>query len=160
LGPILGGVYYNYFTINFGEPRQGSVPLANQTLGGVILSKTLVPYVGIAIPAYGALATILYSPLAWCDTTYDLRSSARLATQLQYKWKKPGNFISTTLQYNTPVSGPFSFGLWVNYTWLNMRGNAELEFVNASPFLSRQKEVTATLTQYVMQGGVTLGITF
>ncbi len=160
LGPILGGVYYNYFASNFGEPRQGSVPLSNQTLGGVVISKTLVPYIGIAIPAYGALGTILYSPLAWSDTILDLRSFATSVTQLQFKWKKPGNFVSSTIQYNTPVSGSTSFGLWANYTWMNVRGNAELEFVNAAPFVSRQKDVTATVTQYVIQGGVTLGVTF
>lgn len=160
LGPILGGVYYNYFTIDFGEPRQGSVPFPNQTLRGVLISKTLVPYVGFTLPAYGAVATILYSPLALSDTTLDLRSSANRVSQLQYKWKKPGNFISSTVQYNMPVSGSSSFGLWINYTWLNMRGNAELEFAIASPFLLREKEVTATLTQYAIQGGVTLGVTF
>jgi hypothetical protein len=160
LGPILAGVYYNYFAMNFGDPRQGSVPLANQTLGGVLISKTTVPYIGVAIPAYGALGTILYSPLAWCNTTFDMRSAARTQSQLQYTWKKPGDFISTTLQYNTPMSGATSFGLWVNYTWLKVRGTAELEFVNAAPFIVRHKEVTATVTQYVIQGGVTLGYTF
>jgi hypothetical protein len=160
LGPILAGVYYNYFAVDFGQPRQGSVPLANQTLGGVVISKTLVPYVGLAIPAGGALGTILYSPLAYSNTTLDIRSSATTVSQLQFKWNKPGNFISSTLQYNMPVSGATSFGLWVNYTWMMVRGNAEVEFVNASPFLVRQKDVTATVTQYAIQGGVTLGITF
>jgi hypothetical protein len=160
LGPVLLGLYWDHFGIEVGDPRIGSVPLANQTLRGDLLTKTFCPFIGIAIPASGAMATIVYSPLAWSNTTLALRSSGTVLEQLQYKWNKPGNFLSGTLQYNMTLKDSVSFGLWGSGAWMVMRGNANLESQTALSATVVQREVTATLTRYVLQGGFTLGITF
>jgi len=160
LGPILLGLYRDHFGLFVDDPRQGSQPLANQTLRGDVLSKTFAPYIGLAIPAGQGLATVTYTPFAWSNTTLVLRnsSSAASVSQLQYKWNKPGVMVTASLQYNTPVTEVASFGLWGNYTWLDMRGNATLEFENPTVF--REKNVTATLTKFILQGGVMLSINF
>jgi len=89
-----------------------------------------------------------------------LRTSLQDLTQLQYKWNKPGNFLSTSLQYNVAPVNSVSLGLWANYTWMDVRGDAELDFEDSTRGFSRQKTVTATMTKYVIQGGLTAGITF
>lgn len=160
LGPILLGVYGDHFGLVVGDPRQGSVPLNNQTLRGDVISTTLAPFIGVAIPASGALLTVMYSPLAMSKTTMVLRTSLQDLTQLQYKWNKPGNFLSTSLQYNVAPVNSVSLGLWANYTWMDVRGDAELDFEDSTRGFSRQKTVTATMTKYVIQGGLTAGITF
>ena len=158
LGPILGGLLWSDFTMNIGEPSLGSTPLPNQTLRGYMAATTFCPYIGVAIPAYNALATILYSPLAYCNATLALRNLT--STQLQYTWNKPGNFLSANIQYNTTLVDALSFGLWANYTWTKLIGDASMEFVNTALPLSTQKAVTVTMTQYLIQGGLSLSINF
>jgi hypothetical protein len=160
LGPILLGLYGDHFGIEVGEPRIGSVPSANQTLRGDVITTTLAPYIGFAIPASNGLLTVIYSPLASSATTLVLRTSQSDLAQAQYKWNKPGNFLSCSFQYNATPIDDFSFGLWSNYTYMDVHGNAQLDFQNSTTGVSRQKEVTATMTKYILQGGVMLGMTF
>lgn len=157
---VLLGLYWSHFGFEYGEPRIGSVPLANQSLGGDILSKTFAPFVGISIPASGGVLTLQYSPLAYSNTSFDLRSSQATSNDLRYTWKKPGNLFIAVFQYNQSINATTSFGLWCNYSWFNMRGTAELSFENTIPPISRNKDVTATVTQYMVGGGATLGIAF
>jgi hypothetical protein len=158
LGPILGGLLWSDFTLNIGDPSLGSTPLANQTLRGYMATTTFCPYIGVAIPAYNALATILYSPLSYCNATLALRN--RTNSELQYTWNKPGNFLSASLQYNTTLVDVLSFGLWGNYTWTSLTGDASLEFVNTTIPLSSQKNVTITMTENLIQGGLSLSANF
>jgi hypothetical protein len=160
LGPVLLGLYGDHFAITVGDPRRGSVPLDNQTLRGDVMSTTLAPYIGFAIPAAGALFTVMYSPLATSNTTLVLRTSDQDLAQVQYKWNKPGNFVSSSFQYNMAPVCAVALGVWANYTWMDVRGNAQLDFQDSTLAISRQKEVTAIMTKYVLQGGCTLGITF
>ena len=115
LGPVLLGLYWSHFGFEFGEPRVGSVPLANQTLRGDILTKTFAPFVGIAIPASGAMLTLQYSPIAYSNTNLDLRSSQAGSTDLRYSWKKPGNLIIAVLHADS-----------VSYTHLTLPTNREV----------------------------------
>ena len=158
LGPILGGLLWSDFTMNVGDPSQGSTPLPNQTLRGYMAATTFCPYIGVAIPASTALATILYSPLAYCNATLALRNLS--SAQLQYTWNKPGNFLSANIQYNTTLVDALSFGLWANYTWTRLIGDASMEFVSTALPLSTQKAVTVTMTQYLIQGGLSLSVNF
>jgi hypothetical protein len=158
LGPILGGLLWNDFTMNIGDPSLGSTPLPNQTLRGYMAATTFCPYIGVAIPASKALATILYSPLSYCNATLALRN--RTSSQLQYSWYKPGNFLSASLQYNTTLVDVLSFGVWGNYTWTSLRGDASLEFVNTDLSLNKQQDVTVTMTENLIQGGLSLSVTF
>jgi hypothetical protein len=161
LGPILLGLYWDHFALDIGNPIQDSgEPLPNQTLRGYVLTKTFCPFIGLAIPASDLLATVIYSPWALSNTKLALRSSQSTLSELSYKWNKPGNFFSATLQYNMPLSKWASFALWGNYTGMAMRGDASLEFENTDPPISRQKDVTATFTKYVLSWGVTLGVNF
>lgn len=160
LDALLFGLYWSHFSFDYGEPRIGGVPLANQTLGGDILAKMFAPFVGISLSSSGGVLTVQYSPLAYSNTCFDLRSSQGTSNQLRYTWNKPGNLIIAAFQYNQSMSETTSFGLWVNYGWFSMRGNAELSFENTIPPISRTKDVTATVTQYMIGGGATLGIFF
>ncbi len=158
LGPILGGLIWNDFAMNIGDPSLGSTPLPNQTLRGYMAATTFCPYIGIAIPASNALATILHSPLSYSNVTLALRN--RSDSQLQYTWNKPGTFVSANLQYNTTPVDALSFGLWANYTWTSLTGDASFEFVKPDLSLYGQKEVTVTMTQNLIQGGLSLSVTF
>lgn len=158
LGPILGGLLWTDFTMNIGDPSQGSTPLPNQTLRGYMAATTFCPYIGVAIPASNALATILYSPFSYCNATLALRN--RTTSQLQCTWNKPGNFLSASLQYNTTLVDALSFGLWANYTWTSLTGDASLEFVNTALPVSSQKDVTVTMTQNLIQGDLSLSVNF
>jgi hypothetical protein len=160
LGPVLLGAYWGNFELIVADPRQGSVPLANQSLRGDVITSTVAPYIGLALPVSCALATVIYSPLAYSDTTMVLRTSQADLGQLQYKWNRPGDFVSATVQFNPAPIGAVNFGLWANYTWMRVIGDANLEFQDATIGLTRQKTVTASVTQFVTQGGLTLGINF
>ncbi|MFC1834603.1 hypothetical protein ACFL2Q_07705 [Thermodesulfobacteriota bacterium] len=160
LGPVLLGLYWDHLAFALGDPRNQNGPIANQTLRGDILSKTFAPFIGLALPAGGAMLTVTYSPWAYSNTALALMSSQNRLSELRYTWNKPGDLINATFQYNTPVSSSTSFGLWGNYSWMRMRGEAGLEFENTAPTVSRSREVTATMTKYVIGGGVTLGINF
>jgi len=160
VGPIQLGLYWDHFAFALGDPRNEAGPIANQTLRGDILTRTFCPFVGLTVPAAGATFTVTYSPLAYSTTALSLTSSQITLNQLRYTWKKPGDLLNAMLQYNTPVSSAVSFGLWGNYSWLRMRQTAELDFENSTPFLARSKDVAATMTKYVIGGGVTLGFNF
>jgi hypothetical protein len=161
LGPVLFGLYWDHFAFVLSEPRTGAGPIANQTLRGDLLSKTFAPFVGIALPVSQAMLTVTYSPFAYSNTALALMNSQNNVSELRYTWKKPGDLFNAMLQYNAPLSSSTSFGLWCNYSWMRMRGDAELEFQNApTPFISRTRNVTATMTKYIYGGGVMLGYNF
>jgi hypothetical protein len=103
---------------------------------------------------------MIYSPLATSNTTLVLRTSPADLAQVQYKWNMPGNLLSFTFQFNLVPIDAVSCGILANYTWMEIRGNAQLDFENATAAVSRQKDVMASLTKFVLQGGLTLGVTF
>ncbi len=161
VGPVLLGLYWDKFTIGVGDPRDSSGPLPNQTLRGDFVTTTFCPFIGFAMPVSNALISINYSPLAWANTTLALRSSNNGESELQYKWNKPGNLLSTSLQYNQDLTKNSSVGLWATYMWMDQRGTAGLSFEhNGIARITRNKDVTATMTKYMLQGGLTLTITF
>ncbi|MFH0824612.1 MAG: hypothetical protein V2B18_17800 [Pseudomonadota bacterium] len=161
VGPILLGLYWDHFAFALGDPRNSAGPIANQTLKGDILTKTFSPFIGIALPASGALLTVTYSPWAYSNTALALTSSRNNVSELRYTWNKPGDLFNAMLQYNTPVSSSSTFGLWCNYSHMKMGQDAELEFVNAPvPTVERTRSVNATMTKYVYGAGITLGVDF
>lgn len=161
LGPVLLGLYWDHFAFALEDPRDQDGPIANQTLRADILTKTFAPFVGLAVPAGGAMLTVQYSPLAYCNTSLALRTSQDRLSELRYDWNKPGDLVMAMLQYNTPLTSSTSFGLWGVYSWLSMRHDADLEFESTPvPLISRSREVTATMTQYIIGGGVSLVVEF
>jgi hypothetical protein len=160
LGPLLLGLYGDHYGIEVGEPRIGSTPLANQTLRADVITTTFAPYIGFALPASNGLLMVLYSPLAQSNTTLALRTSSSNLAQLQYTWNKPGNLISCNFQYNIEPTKDSSLGLWAGYLYMSIRGNAQLDYQNSTLGISRQRDVTATMTKDVIQGGVMMGFTF
>lgn len=161
LGPVLLGLYWDHFAFTLGDPRNQDGPIANQTLRGDILTRTFSPFLGLALPLNCAMVTVTYSPLAYSNTALSLTTSQNTMAQLRYTWKKPGQLLNAMLQYNVPLSSAVSFGLWGNYSWMKMRDKAELEFENAPiPLVSRSRDVTATMTKYIVGGGVMLGLNF
>ncbi len=161
LGPVLLGLYWDHLGFSLNDPRDQNGPIANQTLRSDILTKTFAPFIGIALPSGGAMLTVTYSPLAYSDTSLALISSQANLSELRYTWNKPGNLLNAMLQYNTPVSSSTSFGLWCNYSWMRMRQGAHLTYETTPfPAVTRSRDVTATMTKYVVGGGVSLGINF
>jgi hypothetical protein len=161
LGPILVGLYWDKFTMGVADPRTATGPLDNQTLRGDFVTTTFCPYVGVALPVYHASISVIYSPLAMANTTVALRSSNDGETQLQYKWNKPGTFLSTSFQYNQDLSKAASIGLWTTYTLMDQRGSAGLSFEhNGLAQVTRDKDVAAQMTKYVLQGGLMLTVMF
>ncbi len=160
LGPLLLGLYWDQLEFELIDPRNAAGPLPNQTLKGDILTKTFAPFIGLSVPACGAVFTFIYSPLAYSDTNLSLTSTQNRLTELRYSWNKPGDLINAMLQYNTPLSSAISFGLWANGSWMRMHQDADLQFVSSAPSLSTTKQVTATMTKYVAGGGITLGVNF
>ncbi len=161
LGPVLFGLYWDHFAFALSDPRSQAGPIANQTLRGDFLTRTFCPFIGLALPVSQAMLTVTYSPFAYSNTALALINSQNNQSEVRYTWKKPGDLLNAMLQYNTPLSSTISFGLWCNYSWLRMRGAAELEFENApNPPISRTRDVTTTMTKYLYGGGVMLGINF
>ncbi len=161
LGPVLLGLYWDHFSFGLEDPRNQNGPIANQTIRGDMLTKTFSPFVGIALPVGRAMLTATYGPWAYSDTALSLINSQNNLSELRYTWKKPGDLLNFMTQYNTPVSSATSFGLWGNYSWMRMSQEAELEFRNTPrPDVSRTRNVTATMTKYIIGGGVTLGVNF
>ncbi len=160
LGPVLLGLYWDQFQFVLVDPQNAAGPLPNQTLKGDILTKTFAPFIGLAIPAFGASFTFTYSPLAYSNTNLSLTSSQNRLTELRYSWNKPGDLINVMLQYNTPLTSATTFGIWANGSWMRMHQDADLEFVSSVPAISTTRQVTATMTKYTAGGGITLGVNF
>ena len=160
LGPILLGLYGDHFAVQVGDPRRGSEPLANQTLRGDVLTSTLAPYVGFALPAGGGLFTVIYSPLALSDMTLVIRTSQSDLAQAKYTWNKPGNLLSCGFEYNTEFPTGWYTGVWANYSYMWLRGEAQLDFQDSTVGYSRQREVTASMTKNALQLGITAGLSF
>jgi hypothetical protein len=159
---LLLGLYWSHFSFALGEPRNVSGPnQPNQTLRGDILTTIFCPFFGLAFPAGGATLTVTYSPLAYSTTALSITSSQGNLAQLRYTWKQPGQLLNAMFQYNTPFSSSIAVGFWGNYSWMRMRNDAELEFESTpTPLISRTRDVTATVTQFIVGGGVTLGMSF
>jgi hypothetical protein len=102
----------------------------------------------------------MYSPLAYSDATVVLRNSQNQSSETEYSWNEPGELFITAFQYNTPATKSISFGIWANYLWMNMKGDADLTFIStglADPIL---REVEVTMGKYVYGGGFSLGYRF
>ncbi len=160
IGPFIGGLYWDHFGFAMSEPRNRFGPLANQTIRGDALTVSLCPFIGVSIPAGGAMATLMYSPLAYSDATVVLRNSQNRFSETEYSWNEPGQLFIAAFQYNLPATKSISFGIWANYLWMSMRGDADLTFRStglAAPIL---REVEVTMGKYGYGGGLSLGYNF
>lgn len=160
LGPIIGGVYWDHFAFSMSDPRNQAGPLANQTIRGDVITKSICPFVGVSLPSGGATATVIYSPLAYSGSTLVLRNSNNRFTEIEYSWNKPGQFVSAMFQYNKALTSSISSGLWANYLWMNIRGAADLTYRSSALAAPIVREVTVSMGKYAYGGGLTLGISF
>jgi len=158
---ILGGFLWNQTEFQLADPRIGSVPLDNQTLRGDVLMQVYVPFLGIQVMQEGWYrAAFLYSPLAWSSGALSLGTTAPLSSNLRYSLNQPGNFGAFNAEYFLLFKPPVTFSIWVNGSLVSIRGNSNLQFTTAAPDIIRTKDVTITNTQYLVGGGVTLGLVF
>ena len=160
VGPIIGGLYFSHFGFSLSDPRNRVGPLADQTLRGDVLTKSWCPCIGISIPTGGAVATVIYSPLAYSKATLAVRNFLNGVSETEYKWNKPGDFILASFQYNTPLTSAVSFGIWANYSWMSIRGDGEVAFRSSAFPAPIGRAVTVSMSQYVCGGGLTLGYNF
>jgi hypothetical protein len=120
-----------------------------------------VPFIGIQVMKEGAYrGAFLYSPVAWSSGAMDLRTSTPLLTDLRYSLNQPGNFAAFSAEYYALFKPPVTFSLWVNGSLVSIRGNSNLQFTTAGPDIVRTRDVTIINTQYLIGGGVTLGLVF
>lgn len=158
---ILGGFLWNQTEFRLADPRIGSVPLANQTLAGDVFMQVWVPFVGIEVMKEGAYrGSLLYSPVAWSSGALSLGTTAPLLSNLRYSLNQPGNFAAFTVEYYALFKPPVTFSLWLNGSLVSIRGNSDLQFTVAAPAVANARNVTVTTTQYLIGGGVTLGVVF
>lgn len=156
---VIAGYYWDHTSVALSDPRQGSIPLANQTLKADLIAKSRIPFIGLQIqdPSYVGIFT--YSPLAWVDVTFALRNSQTRLQELSYSWNKPGQSLTAYLQYNaTPP--PTIISLWCTGSWLHVRGPGQLEFESIPPNIAREKDSTATMGKYSYGGGISVGMMF
>jgi hypothetical protein len=158
---ILGGFLWNQTEFQLADPRIGSVPLANQTLAGDVFMQVWVPFLGIQVMREGQYrGTFLYSPLAWSSGSLSLGTTAPLLSNLSYSLNQPGNFAAFSAEYYLLFKPPVMFSAWVNGSLVSIRGNSDLQFTVAAPAVVRTSNVTVTNTQYLIGGGLTLGVVF
>ncbi len=158
---ILGGFLWNQTEFRLADPRIGSVPLANQTLAGDVFMQVWVPFLGIQVMQEGHYrAAFLYSPLAWSSGALSLGTTAPLLSNLRYSLNQPGNFAAFSAEYFLLFKPPVMFSAWVNGSLVSIRGNSNLQFTTAGPDFVTSRDVVVTNTQYLVGGGVTLGIAF
>jgi len=158
---ILGGFLWNQTEFQLADPRQGSVPLANQTLAGDVFMQIWVPFLGIQVMEEGKYrGALLFSPLAWSSGRLQLETTAPQLSNLSYTLNQPGNFVAFTAEYYLLFKPPVTFSAWVNGSLASIRGTSDLEFTTAAPATSSSKGVTITNTQYLIGGGITLGLVF
>ncbi|MGO9116321.1 MAG: hypothetical protein ACLQPD_01790 [Desulfomonilaceae bacterium] len=158
---ILGGFLWNQTEFQLTDPRIGSVPLDNQTLRGDVLMQVYVPFLGIQVMQEGVYrGALLYSPVAWSSGALDLRTSTPILSDLRYSLNQPGNFAAFTAEYYLLFKPPVTWSLWFTGSLVSIKGNSNLQFTTAAPDIVRTRDVTITNTQYLVGGGVTLGLVF
>ncbi len=160
IGPIIAGLYWDHFGFSLSDPRNQNGPLPNQTIRGDVLTKSFCPFIGVSIPSGGATATVIYSPLAYSKATMAVRNSNNGVSETEYSWNKPGQFVSATLQYNTPVTSSFSFGLWANYLWMKIKGEGEVTLRSSAQAVPVGRAVTLSMGKYALGAGLSLGYNF
>jgi hypothetical protein len=156
---ILAGYAWSHTAAEFTNPRVGSVPLENQSLRGDVSMNIGTPFVGIQILSKGFYrAALLYSPLARSWGALSLQTFTPDLADLRYSLNQPGTFLAFNAEYYALFKPPVTFSCWFNGTYVNIRGNSDLEF--AALGLTAARDVTITNTQYGLAGGVTFGLVF
>jgi hypothetical protein len=158
---VIGGFYLDHLSVELEDPRQGSTPLANQTLRGDLIAKTYVPYLGLQLMQPSYVAIISYSPLAVADVKLSLRNSQTSLQDLRYTWNQPGDFLTFFAQYNASPP-PVMVSLYFLATYLNIRGPGKLEFesVGGAAPVSQSKGSSAHMGKYSLGAGITVGTMF
>jgi hypothetical protein len=161
IGPgvsLLVGVTWDRFGVEITDPRQGSVPFANQTLRASAQLKTRILYFGLQMVQPNYNASIIYSPFAYGSGNIGIRSNQRAPVDLLWTLRQPGQFLAFAAEYNLPLPPPMVVSLAFDAAWANLKGVSDLEF--STPTVSRDRDVTAGVYKYVIGGGVKVAIIF
>ncbi len=158
---LLAGFMWNQMEVQFGNTRSAAGPSPNQTLYADVLLNVGAPFFGLQVSQEGTfMASVIYSPFAWSTGNMDFRSWQTVVSDLHYTMNQPGTFLAATGQYYFPVPLPAMFSMWFTGSLVNLKGSSDLEFTTAGPATYRAKDVTISNTQYVVGGGLTLGLVF
>ncbi len=156
---ILAGYLWTHTAATFSDPRVESIPLANQTLTGDVSMDIGVPFVGLQILEKGFYrGAIMYSPLATSSGNLSLNTLAPEMSNLSYTLNQPGNFFAFNAEYFFLFKPPVTLSCWFLGTYVNIRGNSDLQFT--APGIDTVKDVTITNTQYGLAGGATFAVIF
>lgn len=146
-----------------------------------LVSKLWIPYVGLDIIGNQYKASLIASPFAsaevqvpaeyFTDTAFFLSGFplAQLITneELKYRVMKPAVFVEGNFSYDINVSAGFKLGLWLNASWLRLRGQGNWNYSYtgqvpplASSSFSESQQNTAVFTRYLLGGGVSAELYF
>lgn len=156
---LLAGYLWTHTAATFSDPRVESIPLANQTLTGDVSMDVGVPFVGLQILEKGFYrGALMYSPLATSSGTLSLNTISPQMSDISYTLNQPGNFFAVNAEYFFMFKPPVILSCWFLGTYLNIRGNSDLQFT--APGFNSMKDVTITNTQYGLAGGATFALIF
>jgi hypothetical protein len=160
---LLGGYFWDDFTLVAVDPRIGGIPFPNQTLRSDFIVETGAPFIGLQYSNEPGKyrAALLYSPLARCDLKMPIRNSLRGQSQLEYTIDKPGQLLIGTAEYDQFLNKMSYFSLWLNGLWMEAKGSGELNFVSNAPSININRSLTnVSVTKYSLGFGLGLGIFF
>ncbi|MCL5126607.1 MAG: hypothetical protein M1511_19365 [Deltaproteobacteria bacterium] len=156
---VLAGYIWTHTAATFTDPRVGSIPIPNQTLTGDVSMNIGVPFIGLQVLEKGFYrGAFMYSPWATSSGTLSLNTTSPEQSDLSYSLKQPGNFFAVNAEYYFPFQPPVILSCWFLGTYVNIRGNSDLQFT--VPVASVSRDVTITNTQYGLAGGAIFSLVY
>lgn len=158
---ILAGMLWSHTSNVFGDPRNQSGPLRNQTLSQDFLLTNWAPFLGIQVMQEGYYrGALICSPYLTSWGAQHSRTTLPVPTDLSWNLNQPGYLLSFTGEYFFPSPAPKTTGsIWFTASMLSMKGSSELQF--ESPIFSQKRTVeTLSLNQYTLGGGLSFGVIF
>jgi hypothetical protein len=157
---LLGGFIWGKNSMTYANPREGDVPLQNQTVTQDFLLKNWVPFVGLQVSELNHYrATLTYSPLVTSSGTLVNRQTLPAPAAVTYNLNQPGSLLSLALDYTVPVKPPSTCSLWFNATTQSIKGPSDVTYEAPGVFITRTAD-KLMLSQYSLAGGITLGLVF
>lgn len=158
---FLAGMLWSHTSNVFGDPRNQSGPLPNQTLNQDFLLTNWAPFLGIQVMQEGLYrGALICSPFLTSWGAQHNRTTLPVPTDLSWNLNQPGYLLSFTGEYFFPSPVPkTTVSTWFTASMLSIKGSSELQF--ESPIFSQKRTVdTLILSQYTLGGGLSFGVIF
>jgi hypothetical protein len=132
---IQAGLKYERLSIGLSNPvdSQGQIASNHSTYGDTysadLVSKLLIPWIGVQAQGYGLTGSVRFSPLARVDLqipfTYGFVQSATntIIEQENYDFEHYGTWVAANLAYDLYKGPSWTCSLWAQGTWLWVKGD-------------------------------------